>query len=916
MNDKWFLKKSQTFELISQLKFKSTFSILILFSIPLFYISCSDSSKSKKILYTLKNDDLADYESNIDHQKFISKFDKDSYNRGETIYLSRCFNCHGNQSDEGSLPNARKFWEEEMITGSDPYAMYQTIGRGFGTMPPQIDLVPQQKYDVIHFIREAYFKEQNPDQYYDISDSYLKGLPKGESTGPEPKKYEPWAEMDYGNYLIHTYELAARDAPEREISKGRAPLKDENLTNVNFAYKGIAIRLDKGDGGIAAGKSWILFDHDLMRVAGGWTGKGFIDWQGILLNGRHNISPRTIGDLHFSNPVGPGWANPETGSYEDPRFTARDGRKFGPLPKKWTHFKGIYQDKHNITLSYTVGDADILEQFGVIDKYQETIFIRTINIKSSQHSLKMRIAPSQHGVKLFGRGAKISQQHGFNVLTVEKNQHIQITLLISSTPDALKNIDDFPQAPFLIKELLVSKIKQQIPEIQTTIQHKNSDGPFLVDVLTPPYENPWKSRMRLTGIDFFNDDRAAICTVDGEVWLVDGITKKEGTLTWKRIATGLYQPLGIKIIDQKIVATCRNQIVVLHDLNGDDLIDFYENFNSDHQVTDHFHEFAMGLQTDKEGNLYYAKSGRHAREALVPQHGTLLKVSKDGSKTEIIANGFRAANGVCINPDGSFLVTDQEGHWNPMNRVNWVDKKGFYGNMFGYDPPKDSTDQAMIQPLCWIDKKMDRSPSELLWVDSDQWGPFKGSLLNLSYGYGTTYIVPHEKIKGQMQGGIFKLPVPVFPTGVMRGRFHPVDGQLYVCGMSAWATQQTLRPGGLYRVRYSGKPTIAPLKIESKKDGIIIHFSNELEPESVQNIKNYVISTWALKRSRSYGSDHYNKKVLKLTKAELMEDKKTVYLSLPNMTPVWQMEIKFELTLKDGTVEKGTIQNTIHNLGS
>ena len=35
--------------------------------------------------------------------------------------------------------------------------------------------------------------------------------------------------------------------------------------------------------------------------------------------------------------------------------------------------------------------------------------------------------------------------------------------------------------------------------------------------------------------------------------------------------------------------------------------------------------------------------------------------SADGRRTEILANGFRAANGVCLNPDGSFVVTDQEG---------------------------------------------------------------------------------------------------------------------------------------------------------------------------------------------------------------------------------------------------------------
>ena len=85
-----------------------------------------------------------------------------------------------------------------------------------------------------------------------------------------------------------------------------------------------------------------------------------------------------------------------------------------------------------------------------------------------------------------------------------------------------------------------------------------------------------------------------------------------------------------------------DQIVRLVDLN-DEETDFYEAFNSDHQVTEHFHEFAMGLQTDEQGNFYYAKSARHARPQLVPHHGTLImRVTADGSSSEALAHGFRA----------------------------------------------------------------------------------------------------------------------------------------------------------------------------------------------------------------------------------------------------------------------------------
>ena len=249
------------------------------------------------------------------------------------------------------------------------------------------------------------------------------------------------------------------------------------------------------------------------------------------------------------------------------------------------------------------------------------------------------------------------------------------------------------------------------------------DGPFAVDVLPVPESNPWLCQLRLSGFDFLAEGRrAAVCTWDGDVWLVEGVDRPEKGLTWRRIASGLFQPLGLKVVGDAIYVCCRDQIVRLHDLNGDGETDFYENFNNDHQVTEHFHEFAMDLQTDAEGNFYYAKAARHGLPALVPHHGTLLKVSKDGSRTEILATGFRAPNGVCLNPDGTFFLSDQEGFWTPKNRINWVKRGGFYGNMWGYTDVTDASDSAMEQPVCWLTNAFDRSPAQLLWVDTEQPG--------------------------------------------------------------------------------------------------------------------------------------------------------------------------------------------------
>ena len=418
--------------------------------------------------------------------------------------------------------------------------------------------------------------------------------------------------------------------------------------------------------------------------------------------------------------------------------------------------------------------------------------------------------------------------------------------------------------------------------------------------------------MRLTGIDFLDQrDAAVVCTIDGEIWRIDGITKKQGFVKWRRIGTGLFQPLGIKVQNNQIYVTCRDQIALLHDLNGDGETDYYQSFNSDHQVTEHFHEFAMGLQTDPEGNFYYAKSGRHARTSLVPQHGTLIKVSADGSTSEILANGFRAANGVCINPDGSFYVTDQQGYWNPMNRINRVRAGGFYGNIWGYGAPEDTSDALMERPLCWVDMDYDRSPAELLWVDSDFWGPLNNQLLSLSYGYGKIFLVLQQELDNQYQGGIVELPIPSLPTGIMRGRFHPVDGQLYTCGMSAWATNQMLQVGGLYRVRYTGSSLNIPIDLKIFSDHIRLTFPEPLEKKISEMATQYKITTWDLLRSSKYGSDRYNKKILSVNEVALSEDHQSVDLFIENLQPTRGMEIQYDLYDSEGNHLKGAIQNSV-----
>ncbi len=1089
---------------------------------------------------------LPEYEANIDHAGMMRDWNEESFERGEKVYTGLCANCHGTLTAPGSLATALRFAEGKFKNGADPYSMYQTLTRGAGLMLPQTWMVPEQKYDVIHYLREQFLRAHNPSQYVDLSEEYLAGLPTGSERGPEPSAIEPWSQADYGPRLVNTYEI------------GRG--------GHNIAQKGIALQLDKSPGGVAHGHAWVVFDHDTMRVAGVWTSNDFIDWQGIHFNGRHGIHPHAVGDILLANPTGPGWAHPETGSLtDDARVLGRDGKWYGPLPASWSSYEGIYQVGRDSVIAYRVGDAEIREAFDWVDATQlagipaSGLFSRRLQIGPREVPLELVVAtlddragrwlvsddgravsqssrgdssarapttfdgqryfeiedidgldmytrsfavqaeitasgdgtifsraPKEGpwepgGQSLFIRNGKLSYDVGWvgviqsSVRVDDGQPHVvalcwnETTTLASLWVDGErvakkkmrprqrlenavfrigKTSNDFP-SPSVLKSSAIASVRFFSRELQaadvasvnaaapsamwvidqadasgklvdstgnghtahgvtapeteagrlvcgwkadsvglqwaprgrqlilripagpeklqatvwssraadddeldmtrnfdsnntivkveamdieprapvfpetmvTDVAMGGDQGGFAVDVLAVPTANPWQARVRTSGHDFFQDgDRMAVCTWDGDVWIVSGLSgldhaEASPKLTWRRIAFGLFQPLGLKIIDGTIYLTCRDQLVRLDDRNQDGEIDYYHCVNNDHQVTEHFHEFAMGLQTDEQGNFYYAKSARHALTALVPHHGTLLRVTPDGSRTDILAKGFRAANGVCLNPDGSFIVTDQEGHWNPKNRINWVHEGGFYGNMYGYHDVTDASDAAMEQPLCWITNKFDRSPAELLWVDSPAWGPLAGSLLNLSYGYGKVYVVPHETVEGQVQGGMCQLPIADFPTGTMRGRFSPFDGQLYLCGLSAWATNQTMQEGGLYRVRYTGQPVALPVELSASQVGMRIGFSEPLGESTSLSPEDYAVEVWSLKRTKNYGSDHYDQHPLEITDVLLSEDRKSLTLIMPEISPTWCMELRLSVVTEDGRRVERIIHNTVHHLG-
>lgn len=457
-----------------------------------------------------------------------------------------------------------------------------------------------------------------------------------------------------------------------------------------------------------------------------------------------------------------------------------------------------------------------------------------------------------------------------------------------------------------------------------------ADGGFAVDTITIPFDNRFGSRMRTGAFDFFRDGRAAVSTWNGDVWIVSGIDDSLGKLEWRRFATGLFDPLGLRIVDDVIYVHGRDGLTRLHDENGDGEADFYECFNNQVYITHAFHEFAFDLQTDAEGNFYFSKGapvnpGGRGFMTIAPHHGTILKVSKDGSRIETVATGLRAPNGIGVSPTGVITSGDNEGTFMPRCRLNWIEKPGFYAGV------KDTAHRSPVPdlpdlPLCWMPMDVDNSSGGQVWITGAGWKDLDGRLLHLSYGTCSAYLVLPERVGGVMQGGLVRLPAS-FSSSCMRGRFSAKDGQLYVIGLQGWQTSAA-KEGGFHRVRRTNDPLTVPIALATCDKGVYLTFAQPLDAETANDAGSFGVEIWNYLYSPNYGSPevsilHPERKVeqgkpnrdpLPVTAAKLSPDGRTVFLAIEGMQTVNQMKITWNVDSKDGKSWKGELHNTIHTL--
>ena len=704
--------------------------------------------------------------------------------------------------------------------------------------------------------------------------------------------------------------------------------KDGSIDSTGL--KGLAVRL--GDDG----KKGIAYDLDLCRPIGAWSGK-FTTEMNLMSRGDY---PTAIGETIFVTGDFAGFMPDATAVSLAPR------QGFGPLPAGQARFKGFHNAGRSVVVRWEVGGVAIDETAEIVTANEVQFVVRTLEVAPSAKGITVMLGKSADAARIVALGAaKVDQLDGHAVARVEAAQvvtTIRIAYLPSGVPLPQAFETDLPSK-------LLKVAKSLWPEVVETAGKlsEKAGEPYVVDDVKLPVANPWKAPMFTSAFDFLPDGRAVISTFHGDVFIAAGIDEKLEKVTWRRFAAGLYHALGLKVVNGEIYVTCRDGVWKLRDTDGDGECDTYEAFNFDLMVTRSFHEFTFDLQTDAAGNFYVIKAGPVRKggrgfDEICDHHGALLRISPDGKKSEVIATGFRAPNGIGISPAGQLTTGDNEGTWTPMCRLNWVKAGGFYGVVdlaHRANPPADYD-----RPLCWFPKEVDNSSGGQVWVTSDKFGPWKDRLLHLSYGTCSLFgVLPQEVTyhgQPQMQGGVARFNVD-FGSGAMRARFNPKDGQLYVTGLRGWQTTAT-QNGCFQRVRYTGAATRMPLGLAASKKGIKLDFTCELDAQAAADAGNWNIEVWNYVWSSAYGSPDVstletkvvatelgNDGKLQFSKSQMAErkhdpltvksavvssDRRSVFLEIPDLRPAMQMQLKYEIKSADGRELRGQVINTIHAL--
>ena len=641
---------------------------------------------------------------------------------------------------------------------------------------------------------------------------------------------------------------------------------------------------------------WACYDVDLLRIACVWKaekGKAPLTLEALAPGSYHVAGQKTKdGQEHLPVPEGKAWmANGiyaglqagESVTRSDPREPAPSKEEVGrgPLPEGQGRFDGVALTPAGVALRMTVGGTQIVQRLRGVEG--DAVELTTV---TAPHAKAMSL--------VLGKTVR--------TLAAAEKPSVDVCRITAAGVEDVKE---------QTKSGAAKKAGPRWPQTVTTdVVLGDSEEAYVTDKIQLPVNNPWKRNIRFADLAFLNDQGdAAVVSFDGDIWKVSGLTADGKTLTWKRFASGLHEPMSIASRGEDLLVFDRNGVWKILDTDHDGEADVHELFCALTSQTAETREFPNSMKLGPDGSVYISKGGQEGT-TRGRHNGTVIKIAPDGRSIQVIGYGLRQPFIGVNSKTGLVTASDQQGNYVPSTPLHIIADHHFYGHLPTV-APKEEYPETITEPLTWIPHPVNPSGVTQVWLTDAKMGPVNDELIHIGYNRPEIFRVLMNTRFERPQAAVMSFSRS-FDFGPLNGHINPADGQLYVVGFQVWGTTaQEL--SGIVRLRYTGKPRALLKEVTPTDKGLLLRFNAKLDQKLATDPASYTAERWNYRRTPDYGSPHLKldgstgQEWLTPSSAYLSKDGMSVLVGIPDMKAgVHQMRIGWGLKTEDGLKAENT----------
>ncbi len=398
------------------------------------------------------------------------------------------------------------------------------------------------------------------------------------------------------------------------------------------------------------------------------------------------------------------------------------------------------------------------------------------------------------------------------------------------------------------------------------------------------------------------DERVAVGTRHGEIFLIDDMDAAKPIPSFHRFATGLDEIFGLVWKDNAFHVTQSCELTRVRDSNGDGMADRFETI-SDAWGYANYHEYAFGSKPDADGNQFVALGLSESYYSHALNRGFIMKVAPDGTTTAF-ASGLRSPGGIGLDEHAAMFYVESQGPWNCSCSLKAVSQNSFHGHpasfhWYPFSPelgpvpemPKSGTRIAtekhrvkQLTPYAVIFPyiRMGRSITAFS-VNRTQgkFGPFENQMFLGDYTQSILMRATTEQVNGVWQGACYPFREGL-STGILAVEFTP-GGKLLCGGTNRGWPVRGIKPFALERLDWSGKMPFEINRITIAPDGFQVTFTKPVDQATGGSTNAYEISAFTHPYHAGYGGPEIEQHKPGVKAVSLTEDGLSATITLEKL---------------------------------